>query len=39
MVPASAPCCDELETIFDMAFDQITIADGNGVFLKVRQRL
>ena len=35
MVPASAPCCDELETIFDMAFDQITIADGNGVFLKV----
>ncbi len=26
---------NELETIFDMAFDQITVADGNGVFLRI----
>lgn len=25
----------ELETIFEMAFDQITVADGDGVFLRV----
>ncbi len=25
----------ELETIFDMAFDQITVADGDGVFLRI----
>lgn len=26
---------NELETIFEMAFDQITVADGNGVFLRI----
>ena len=26
---------DELDTIFDMAFDQITVADADGVFLRV----
>lgn len=24
--------CSELEAIFEMAFDQITVADGNGIF-------
>ena len=26
--------CSELEAIFEMAFDQITVADGNGIFLR-----
>ena len=28
--------CSELEAIFEMAFDQITVADGNGMILNAR---